>query len=368
MNYLSQRRSSKMIRILTRKKIISMLVITFISTAVIIACSGEGRAKEKPRFTFKEGQGPAGAVVSIDGKTFTDEELVGDEKLEFADLQKKIYDLRMERVGQLVFQKVYGDKAQEAKMSLDEYIDSKVFKGEPKVSEKEVDLFAKEKRIPKEQLTNLKDRIQLYLKAQKRIEERTKLLVKLSKEHKVEVYFNKPNIKVDVAVGQAPTLGSENAKVKIIEFSDFQCPYCSQAATTVNQIKKIYGKKILLAFKHFPLPMHSQAKAAAEASMCVHEQSTDRYWKYHDKLFANQSTLDEESLKKFAKEVGADQQKFNECLNAKKYSKLVQDDLEYGSRLGVRSTPTFFINGKIISGALPLESFKEIIDEELSGG
>lgn len=334
---------------------------------VIFACTGSGGAKEKPHYVFKEGAGPNGAVAMIDGKPVSEEELVGDDKLEYIDLVKKVYDFQIGRLGQVLLDRVYRDDAKKANMPLQAYIEKKVFKGEPKVSDKEYDNFVKEKKIPKEQLSpQLKERILAYMKAQKRQDEVQALIAKLSRQHKVEVYLKKPDMKVDIDVGNAPTFGNKNAKVKVVEFSDFQCPFCSRAAATVTELKKMYGNKVLFAFKQYPLPMHPQAKPAAEASLCVNEQGSDKFWKYHDKLFANSEKLGAEDLKKYAKEIGANVDQFNKCFDEKKYAQAVQADTDYGNKLGVRSTPTFFVNGKLISGAQPVESFKEVIDEELS--
>ena len=352
-----------------RKRLFSPILLGLVAVALaaVFSCTDKSSAKEKPRYVVKEGQGPAGAVASIDGKPVSEEELMGDEKLEFIDAMRKIYDLRMNRVGQVLLERIYGEEAKKANQSTMEYVETKVLKGEPKVSDSEYNKFVAEKKIPKEQLNpQLKERILGYMKAQKRQEEFQKMIVDLSKKHKVEIYFSKPDIKMNIDVGQSPSFGSKDAKVKIIEFSDFQCPFCVRAAATVNDLKKMYGNKIQVAFKHYPLPMHQQAKPASEASMCVNEQSADKFWKYHDKLFANVEKLDDESLKKYAKEVGADMGKFEKCVSEKKYAKLVESDMEYGNRLGVRSTPTFFVNGRLVQGAQPAEAFKEIIDEELA--
>jgi protein-disulfide isomerase len=354
-----------------RKRFFSPLVLSMsaISVAMLFACTGDSKAKDKPRYTFKEGQGPNGAVASVDGKPVTEEELMGDEKLEFIDAQRRVYDLRMNRVGRVLIEKVYGEEAKKAGMSVEEYVEKNVLKGEPKIADKDYEKFVKEKKIPKEQLNaQLKERIMAYMKAQKRQDELTELTTKLSKQHKVEIYFSKPAMKMNVDVGQAPTFGGKDAKVKIVEFSDFQCPFCTRAAATVNEIKKIYGNKIQVAFKHYPLPMHPNARPASEAAMCVNELGgSDKFWKYHDKLFENAEKLDPESIKKMATAVGVKADDFNKCFEEKRFAKVVQDDIEYGNRLGVRSTPTFFINGRVLSGAQPVEAFREVIDEELSG-
>lgn len=180
------------------------------------------------------------------------------------------------------------------------------------------------------------------------------------------IYFSKPKMSVVVEVGSSPAHGPKDAKVTVVEFSDFQCPFCSRAADVVTEIKKKYGNRVRVAFKHFPLPMHKDAKPASEASMCVNEQSADKFWKFHDKAFKAQDKLDAASLEAYAKDSGADMAKFKECMNSKKYSDFVQKDMEYGERIGVRSTPTFFINGQLVSGAVPIETFSEIIDDELA--
>jgi protein-disulfide isomerase len=169
-----------------------------------------------------------------------------------------------------------------------------------------------------------------------------------------------------VDIGDAPITGGENAKVTMVIFSDFQCPFCGRAAATESAIRKKYGNKIKVAFKHFPLPMHKDAVPASEASMCVYEQGHDKFWKFHDIAFAAQDKLDPENLAKVAKQSGADEKKFKECFDAHKYADFVKKDQAYGEKLGVRSTPTFFINGQLLSGALPIEQFSEVIDDELA--
>ncbi len=344
-----------------------MLIVSAMALVVVFACTGESKAKEKPHYVVKESTAP---LASIDGKPVTEADLLGEgeDRMEYADQLTKVHDMRMGRVGKVLLERVYGEEAKKANLSVDEYVETKVVKGDTNVSNGDFEKFVKEKNIPKEQVAQLKDRIYAYMKAQKRQDQIGALIVKLSKDHKVELYFAKPNVKVNIEIGKSPYFGNKDAKVKIVVFSDFQCPFCSRAAKTVQDLKKLYSKKIELAFKQYPLPMHSNAKPAAEASMCVNEQSTEKFWKYHDKLFANAEKLDADSLKKYAKEVGANVEEFNKCFDEKKFAKAVQEDVEYGNKLGVRSTPTFFINGKPVAGAQPLEQFKEMIEEELSSG
>ncbi len=176
--------------------------------------------------------------------------------------------------------------------------------------------------------------------------------------------------KVEVKIGDSPVLGKENAPVTIVEFSDYQCPYCGRHFTdTYGQIKKNYidTGKVKLVFKDFPLSFHPEAQKAAEAARCVREQkNVDGYWKMHDKLFSNQQSLSVENEKKWARELGVDGAKFDSCLDSGKFAQAVRDDLSYGSTIGVSGTPGFFINGVSLVGAQPFGAFQQAIEAELA--
>ncbi len=166
-----------------------------------------------------------------------------------------------------------------------------------------------------------------------------------------------------IVLGSAPVKGAKNAPVTIVEFSDFQCPYCGRAVPTLKAIEEQYGDKVKVAFKHQPLPFHQNARLAAAASMAANEQG--KFWEYHDKLFANQEALDRASLDKYAQQIGLNEQKFKAALDSSKFDSQISADSAEGSRLGANGTPTFFINGRQLVGAQPVEAFKAIIDDEL---
>jgi len=158
--------------------------------------------------------------------------------------------------------------------------------------------------------------------------------------------------------------GPAGAPVEMIEFSDFQCPYCLRAHPTVQKVLATYGDRIRFVYRHFPLSNHPNARPAAEASQCAAEQG--KFWPFHDKLFANQSRLGTEDLKKQAAELGLDAGRFNACVDERKYRGQVDEDMKAGEEAGVNGTPAFFINGRMLSGAQPYVEFKRIIDEELA--
>lgn len=187
------------------------------------------------------------------------------------------------------------------------------------------------------------------------------------------------NEKVQINVEGAPTLGSKSAPITIIEYSDYQCPFCRKFwQDTLPNIKKDYidAGKVKFVYKDFPLGFHPGAIPYAEASRCVKEKGGDEtYWKMHDKIFEEQNKLDggsvsstieyvgDETLKKWAKDLGYD---IGKCLDEGKYKSAVQKDLAEGSSAGVQGTPGFFINGRALSGAQPYSVFKQAIDAELS--
>ncbi|MEN9723183.1 MAG: hypothetical protein RJB38_1169 [Pseudomonadota bacterium] len=352
------------------KKYVSYTLATSMLTvavfAIVTACS-DRQAKAKPNIVTKPAPQP-GVVAKIGNQLITEAELIGEDKMDFFELKKREYDLKMDRVNRLMNERLLGAEAQKAGMSLDDYINKKVVKGDLAISEAEMKKFIADKKIPESQINDqIKERIKAYMQNEKRQTAIQAAIAQLTKSSPVEVYFEKPKLDVKVDAGEtAPTMGKKGAKVTIVEFSDFQCPFCARGADTVHEIAKKYGSKVQIAFRHFPLPMHKEARPASEASMCVNEQGTDKFWKFHDKVFKNQQSLDDASLEKFAKESGANVEKFKACYSAKKFAKLVQDDMEYGEKVGVRSTPTFFVNGQIVNGAVPIEQFSELIDEALA--
>jgi protein-disulfide isomerase len=173
-----------------------------------------------------------------------------------------------------------------------------------------------------------------------------------------------PAEKQDIAVGDAPMRGAKNAPVTIVEWSDFQCPFCGRVIPTVKQIEDTYKGKVRLAFKHQPLPFHNNAEMAAEASMAANEQG--KFWEMHDKLFANQQQLDRPSLEKYAQEIGLNMARFKSALDGSKFKDRIQKDSAEGMKVGANGTPTFFINGQKVEGAQPFDSFKAVIDRELA--
>jgi protein-disulfide isomerase len=169
-----------------------------------------------------------------------------------------------------------------------------------------------------------------------------------------------------VELGKAPVRGPKNAPITIVQFSDFQCPYCSKVEPVLVEVEKAYPGKIRVAWKNFPLGFHNNAKPAAEAALAANEQG--KFWKMHEILFKNQSALGAADLEKYAKEIGLDMTKFKAAMDSHKFGAQVDAEMKEGQAMGVSGTPASFINGQLVSGAVPVDEFKKIIDAELAKG
>ncbi len=207
------------------------------------------------------------------------------------------------------------------------------------------------------------DEVRGFLMEQEMQGKQQEFFADLRQKAKVNFKLEKPRAKV-VSSGKEPFKGGANAKVVIYEFSDFECPFCSRGNEVIKKVVTEYGDKIKLVFRHFPLSFHPQAEPSAIASMCAAKQG--KFWEMHDKMFENQKDLGTDSFKKWSGEIGLNQDDFNKCFDNKETKSLVDADMKAAEEMGVNSTPTFFVNGKKIAGALPFGQFKAMIDEELA--
>lgn len=181
-----------------------------------------------------------------------------------------------------------------------------------------------------------------------------------AEEKRMEEQFKNP-VKIDV--GDSPFKGPKNAKVTIVEFSDFQCPYCSRGKAIMEEVLEAYPKDVKVVFKHLPLDFHPQAMPASKATVAAGKQG--KFWEMHDKIFDNQSKLSDTYYAEAAKELGLNVDKFNKDFADPKTEEAVKKDLELAKSLGVQGTPNFYINGVNLRGAYPLPEFKKIIDRWL---
>jgi len=229
-------------------------------------------------------------------------------------------------------------------------------------SEADIDAFYKSRKgridKPKEEVAG---QIRNYLLTQSRQNSYDSYLEGLRERYEVESFMEP--IRSQIAAGAGPSVGPMDAPVTIIEFSDFQCPYCQRLAPTIDQVKTAYADRVRVVFRQFPLPMHKDAQKAAEASLCAAEAG--RFWEMHDAMFANIRALGVAELKKTAGGLELDQETFDQCLDSGRYATQVAEDIREGRAAGVSGTPAIFINGRFLSGAASFDTLAKVIDDEL---
>jgi protein-disulfide isomerase len=216
-------------------------------------------------------------------------------------------------------------------------------------------------------LDQVKDQVAGALMQRQQGELITALLARVKAKYALETSVPFPDLpRADVSEDDDPSLGPADARVVIIEFGEYQCPYCGKAYEIIKQVLKDYPDDVRLVYRDFPLDFHQRAVPAAVAANCAGDQG--KYWEYHELLMGNQRALELETLTAHAQTTGMDMEKFSQCLeNPGEHVQEVLDDLEDGKALGVTGTPAFFINGIFLNGAVPYSQFKDIIDRELKG-
>jgi protein-disulfide isomerase len=333
-------------------------------TVAVALVVGAGCSKQKAS-TTPVVTAPSGSCMAPD----TVVAIVGENRkitAEDLDTYANVHQTRKEKLEEMINDEVIKAEAQKRNMTPQQFMQGELDPTKmPQPSDDEIKgMFEKLKgrQIPPDaKFEDFKPRIAQFLNSQKQQQKAQELVEKLKSDAKVQVLLPEPRRKVEA---KGPARGPENAPVTIVEFSDFQCPFCSKAHDTVEEVMQAYAGKVRLYFRHYPLPNHPQAPKAAEAAMCANEQG--KFWEYHDALFKNQRALEPTQLKEYATSVGLDAAKFTECLDSGKHAAAVQEDMQAGSRSGVQGTPAFFINGIFLNGAQPLSEFKRIIDAELA--
>ena len=284
-----------------------------------------------------------------------------------AEAAQKMYDGKRSALDAIVADMLIAEAAKAKKMTSEAYEEAEVKARTKDVSESDVVTFYQSNinQMQGRSLEVMSPAIRRFLQEQQGEAARGSLIAELRKGGpEVRVLFDAPRHKVELAADD-PVLGPASAPVTLVEFSDFQCPFCQRVSPTLKQVKQKYGDKVRIVWKDFPLTqIHPQAFKAGEAGHCAADQG--KFWEYHDRLFANQQALQPNDLKKHATDLGLDAAAFATCLDSSKYGERVRDGVAEGSRLGINSTPTIYINGRVLSGAQPYETFAAMIEEELS--
>jgi protein-disulfide isomerase len=351
------------------KKHVMQLTTAALSAAFLFACACNKAPSGSAPASAGAGRDPApdAVVATIGDKKITVAELDEHIGAQLRELDEQRYEVRRQGLDQMVNQKLVQAEAVKKGVSEEQFLKDAVDAKVPPPSDDKVKEFFEKNASqlpPGAKLEDFKDRIVSFMTRQAHGERAKEVFAELRKGQNVVVNLQpppKPRMQVEA---KGPSRGPEGAKVTLVEFSDFECPFCSRARETVEKVMAKYDGKVRLVFRQFPLSFHQHARKAAEGALCANAQG--KFWPMHDALFGDQSKLDIASMKETAGKMGLDKDKFAACLDSGEQSKAVDEDMAAAEKVGVSGTPAFFINGVSLSGAQPLEEFERVIDQELA--
>jgi protein-disulfide isomerase len=306
---------------------------------------------------------PAKAVAVVAGEPVSESELLARVDSELTQLRQQEYEIKSRALENLINQKLLAAEAKRRSLTTEQLVQEEVDKnvGAPSDAEMKARYDLLKARINRP-FEEVKEQLRTAMIQSKRQEVMQAYVKGLRARASVRILLDPP--RVQVGIDKARFRGNPNAPVMLVEFSDYQCPFCSRIQSTLNDLVAKYGDKLGHTYRDFPLrEIHPDAQAAAEASRCAGDQG--KFWPYHDLLFANRSKLDTASLKKYARDAALDAESFDACLASGKYAPEVAKDFEDGQQAGVSGTPGFFINGIFLNGARPAADFERIIEAEL---
>jgi protein-disulfide isomerase len=308
---------------------------------------------------------PSDVVATIAGEPFTARQLEEAAGARLFQLRTQQYQAQRQILDDEIARRLLEREAAARKVTVEELLKQEVEAKVAPVTEEEQKAFYAQNKARMGEMTEADalKRIEAGLRQQRTGERQAAFLSGLRAKADVHVMLEPPRLAL--TVGDDPSRGPADAPVTIVEFSDFQCPYCSRATATLKKLDAAYPGKIRLVYRDFPLvQIHPNAARAAEAAACANEQG--KFWSMHDAMFEHQDKLGEADLKQSAAALGLDAAAFNTCLESGRHTAEWKKDAAEGDRYGVSSTPAFFINGRLVVGAQPYESFARILDEELA--
>ncbi|HET7291939.1 MAG TPA: thioredoxin domain-containing protein [Vicinamibacteria bacterium] len=331
---------------------------------VLTACARSTDAEAKPP-ADKPAAGPGSVVAEVDGAPISFEEMEERAARRLYALRQEEYEARRGAIDEIVYQRLLDKEAQRRGLSLAALEKAEIADKVAPVTPADVEAAYQQARArlggrTKEQVA---PDIERALKQRREAEKRTELRERLLAAAKVNVSLAPPRVSLELPAS-TPAVGPADAPITLIEFSDYQCPYCHRAQGTVDAVMSRYPGKVRFVHQEYPLAQHPRAFAAAVAARCANEQG--RFWDYHRSLMTEPGDFADADLARRAAQFGMDAAKLQTCVASGRFDADVNKAFEAGAAVGVNSTPTFFVNGRRLTGAMPFEAFQAIIDEELA--
>jgi predicted DsbA family dithiol-disulfide isomerase len=320
----------------------------------------------QPSSTAEAAGVPALKVVAqVAGKPIGWDEMEKKAGSRLAAVRQEEYEARLDAINELAYERLLSEEATKRKLTTDGLLSAEVDAKVEKVAPTEVEAVyeANKARVVGRPRAEVLVAIEQQMNARRRAERESAFREELVGRGELKIELEAPRFPLAFAPS-TPTQGPENAPVTLVEFSDYQCPYCHQAQKAVEEVMKKYEGRVRFVHGEYPLPQHPRAFAASQASRCAGEQS--RFWEYHQNLLNQPGDYEEPELLARGKAIGLDTARFAACLASNRFDAEIDAGRRIGTEAGVNSTPTFFINGRKFRGARRAEAFSKVIDDELN--
>jgi len=305
-------------------------------------------------------------AATVDGKVIALDEVDRTIGAKIAALHEQIYQLRRQRLDSLIDEQLLAQEAGRRGVDVAVLLDREIEAQIAPISDGEVEQFyvANKARLPALD-ASLRERIRAHLRELAARARRDALVAGLRGQSNIAIHLQAPPVfRVALNTTGAPAKGAASAPVTLVKFEDFHCPFCKEVQRTLGELMTRYGERVRIVHMDFPIDaLHPQARASHLAARCADEQG--KFWPYHDALYAAAPQSSPEDLGSLARETGLELPSFEACLSSGKHAAAVERDIGEGTQAGVTGTPAFYINGRMIGGAQPIEQFVRIIEEEL---
>lgn len=335
------------------KRLVILSLVMLVST---VACGQQPAAKA-------EGE-DSDIAARYGDQVVTNAELEEMVSAKVIALRQQEYDIKRQQLEQTVYERLVEQAGAAEGMSSSDYLKQHVTDKAGEPTEEEIEkVFAQYRSRLNPDEAKAREQVVGYLKQQQTASLSAALKDRLFHEAGVQILLDPIRFEPVVNEFNPARGGGEDAPVTIIEYTDFQCPFCSRVQPTLNEILETYGDSVRHVFKQLPLPMHPQARLGAEAALCAGDQG--KFWEMHDWLFTNKNSINREAMTEQATVLEMDTEVFGTCLDEKKHDAQISEDMKEANGFGITGTPGFLINGRALRGAVPMDQFVQIINEEL---
>jgi len=307
-----------------------------------------------------ESESKKDVVAQVSGQNLTMADLQQKEGGKLLQAEYQFYLNRRKALEELIDNQLLEDAARKRNISLDQLLNTEIYKDIKDPTEDQLEVYY-EGMDAKESYASIRDEVLNHIRELRRNKARAAFVENLRKEARINIRLMPPSAEVNTE--NAYFVGPKDAPVTLLEFADYECPYCQKVNPQVEQLKKDYGDKLQIIYKDFPLPMHHSSEKAAEAARCAGEQG--KFWEYHNVLFYSK-LLEVSNLKEHARVLKLDGDRFDTCLDSGKETAAVKKDLEEAKSLGLTGTPSFFVNGHFFSGVVDYAVIRDMVNQQFN--